>query len=228
MSDAVRLSCSMFRCCRVTKARWLRVNSCALIRRALARACTLTIQNAPETTRAVIAPLSSISLTLSGARANRILIAWSRLTGAGGRSPFTSAAGRNRDVEIDGRRVAGLHADVVGHGSDSLVPSDDGVLSRRDVVDDEPARGVGLREQRILEDEDDRAHVGVDVAEHLNDAGTLEHERLRRAAGITAEVKLLRAREREDVVKDAVLVREVHRRAASHGDDVRREALLTL
>ena len=61
---------------------------------------------------------------------------------------------------------------VIGRGSDdsAFVPGDHAVGARRHVVDAIAAVGVGHREERMAEDEDERVHVRVDVAEDADDA----------------------------------------------------------
>ena len=88
--------------------------------------------------------------------------------------------------------------------------------------------GVGHREPRVVEHDDRGGHVRMDVAEHLDDARLVEAHGARLAARKAAEVERARAREREDVVVDRVVVREVHRGAHRHGDDARQEGLALL
>ena len=87
-----------------------------------------------------------------------------------------------------------------------FVPGDHGVGARRHVVEPVSALVVGDGEVAVREDEDERAHVRVDVAEHAHDAGTIELDRLRAADGVAPEVERLGGREREHVVVGASLL----------------------
>src|SRR5688500_8254583 len=53
----------------------------------------------------------------------------------------------------------------------AVVPRGHGVGAGREVVDAVPTVDVGRREVRMAEDEDEGAHVRVNVAEHSDDAG---------------------------------------------------------
>ena len=92
----------------------------------------------------------------------------------------------------------------------------------------EGAVGLRHREVAVREDEDERAHVRVDVAEHPHHAGPIEADRLGAPDGIAAEVEAPRRREREHVVVDAVAVREVDDGAGADGEHVGHERLVAL
>src|SRR6185436_15706981 len=111
---------------------------------------------------------------------------------------------------------------------DALVPPHDDVVARRETIDDEVPVGARGGEERIIEHEENRAHVRMNVTEDLHDAGLREHYRFGVAARVATEVEGLRAREREDVVEDVVLVRERDHGATNHGQDMWREALVAL
>ena len=110
----------------------------------------------------------------------------------------------------------------------ALVPRDHVVGARRHVVDAVAAVGVGQREERMAEHEDERVHVRVDVAEHAHDAGPVEAHRLGAAGGVAAEIERPRLRERKHVVVDAVAVGEVDDRAGGDRQHVRHERLVAL
>ena len=90
------------------------------------------------------------------------------------------------------------------------------------------AVGVGHREERMAEDQDEGVHVRVDVAEDAHDAGAIEATDLRVAGGVAPEVERLRLREREHVVVEAVGVGKVDRRAGHDREHVRHERLVAL
>ena len=68
----------------------------------------------------------------------------------------------------------------------ALVPRDHPVGPRRYVVDPVPAVGIGHREERMAEHQDEGIHVGVDVAEHPHDARAVEAHGLRAPGRVAA------------------------------------------
>ena len=116
----------------------------------------------------------------------------------------------------------------VGLGEDAFVPRHDGVGARRDVVEAIAALGVGHREERMAEHQDERAHVRMDLAEDPHDSRPIEPDRLGPAGGIAAEIERRRLREREHVVVDAIAVRKIDDRAGRDRQHVRRERLVAL
>ena len=72
---------------------------------------------------------------------------------------------------------------------------------------------AGNREVRVVHHEDRRAHVRVDVAVDLDDAGLRERLAAALAARVAAQIERRRARQREDVVEDRIVVRKVDRRS---------------
>ena len=94
---------------------------------------------------------------------------------AGSRARSTPPSGTRDRPAARTRRPSFQAIDAVGAG--------------RDVVDPVAPLGVGHREERVAEDQDERVHVRVDVAEHAHDAGAIEADGLRPAGGVAAEVE---------------------------------------
>ena len=98
----------------------------------------------------------------------------------------------------------------------------------RHVLDPIPALIIGHGDIAVREDEDERVHEGVDVAEHADDAGPLEAHGLGLADGVAPEIELLGLRERKHVVVDEIFVRESDLRALHHHQKARVELLVLL
>src|SRR5436190_18399533 len=75
-----------------------------------------------------------------------------------------------------------------------LVPDRQRVGARRHPVDAIPPLVVGHREIAVREDEDEGAHVRVDLAEDAHDPRPLEPYRLGLAGGVASEGELLSLR----------------------------------
>ncbi len=80
----------------------------------------------------------------------------------------------------------------------------------------------------MVEDQDERVHVRVDVAEHAHDAWMIEPHGLRVARAVAPQIEALTLREREHVVVGAIVVREVDGRPDRDGEQVRHERLVAL
>ena len=80
----------------------------------------------------------------------------------------------------------------------------------------------------MRENEDEGAHVRVNIAEDANDARPIETDRLGVARCIASEIERLGGRQREDVMVRLVVVREIHRRSSNDGQHVRHERLVPL
>src|SRR5207249_4047582 len=89
-----------------------------------------------------------------------------------------------------------------------LVPADDGVLTRGHVLDHIVASRVRRGEEDVRKDEHDRAHIGVDVAEHLDDASLGKRHALGAAIRVSAEIEAADTRQREDVVIHVIAIWE--------------------
>ena len=89
-----------------------------------------------------------------------------------------------------------------------------------------PARGIV--KYGLIQHQNRRAHVRVDVAEHLHDAGLREPAGLLWPFGIAAEVEAGRPRQRKHVVEDRIVVGKLDRRSARDGHHVRNERLVLL
>src|SRR4029450_1627162 len=63
---------------------------------------------------------------------------------------------------------------------------------------------------RVLHDENARAHPLVHLAENLHVSGTIEKDAFGLTASVTTEVESLRSRVRKNVVKERILVWELH------------------
>ena len=90
------------------------------------------------------------------------------------------------------------------------------------------APGVGHREEGVREHEDERVHVRVNFAEDAHDPGPVETNGLGPAGGVAAEIKAPDLRQREDIVVDAIAVRELDRGASRDRQHVRHERLVSL
>ncbi len=127
----------------------------------------------------------------------------------------TSTHWDSSSVMGGGRARTRAAGDLHGHRRGALRESGNPVPARRQ-VEHEPARPVHRDRVRRRRDDDERAHLGMDVAEDAVGGGLRERARSRLASAVQPEVEGLHAREREDVVKDEVVVRERHGRSDRH------------
>src|SRR5512146_3491863 len=139
-----------------------------------------------RTTAAVTTAPSAASLALSELRRRRFA--------RGNATVMRSAAlprRRHGDIEIHRARLAGGHVYVVHDGFGALVPTDDGVVPFRYVVDHIAAVAARRCEVGIREHEHGGAHVLMNVAKHLDVPQALERPRFRGASRIPTEVEPL-------------------------------------
>src|SRR6185503_12153288 len=131
--------------------------------------------------------------------------------------------GVERERGLD--RAAVLHLHGLGGLAGALVPGLEHPGARRDVGDRVAAVLRDLRPVRVVAHQHEAAHLRVDVAVDADDAGVLED--LGRGLGLLVEleVEAVVARDREHVVEDGVLVRELHARADADHRDARQEGL---
>ena len=83
------------------------------------------------------------------------------------------------------------------------------------------AFAIGAGEKRILQDEDDAAHLGVNGAEDIDAAGFVEGDGFDGGMFVEAEIEFLGIGNRKDVVEDFVVVGPVDGLADENGHDVR-------
>src|SRR6185503_7403245 len=224
MTDAANSSCRASRAWSCWMVRWLRASCSVNTTRVFVRTSLLSANSASPSTAAVTAAPSAASLRLSELRRMRV----STDTGALTALP---PALRERNVEIDGSRLAGGDVNAPRDRLDVLVPSDDDVVALGHVADREVVGIVGRCEERIGQHENDGAHIRMNVAEHLHGSRAIEGYRAGLPFRVAAEIEPLgagRRRERKDVVIHVVFVREVDGRALENGQHMRHEPFVVL
>src|SRR5437667_683873 len=108
------------------------------------------------------------------------------------------------------------------------MPADDGVIAGWHVLEGVMTLGIGRSEKRVREHEHDRAHVGMDVTEHLDDPCFGKRLRFGASFGVSAEVEGSCTRQGEHVVIKVVLVEEVDAAALKHGQNMWLETFVAL
>src|SRR5688572_20629626 len=139
-----------------------------------------------------------------------------------------TALGATLRVERE-RVLAGFDLELALGGRSALLrPSLVLVLAGLEALERERLAAFRNDVVRRVDDDDIRSHLRVDVAAEANHARFVELHLARLAVLVEADVELLRRRDREHVVIDAVEVRELHGRAWRHREDARRERLVAL
>src|SRR2546426_150827 len=141
---------------------------------------------------------------------------------------FTDGFVPKRDVEFHFSRFPGPYDDLTPDGAGPLVPGVDGVGSGRDVADLEGTTGIRRREEGTIQDDDHRAHVGVDVAEHPDHPRLFEPDEPRGSARVAPQVERRGLREREHVVIDRIHVGKLHGGPFEDWQNMGDEALVAL
>ena len=104
----------------------------------------------------------------------------------------------------------GANGDAIAPLADPFVPRHQRVLARRHAIDRKRPLVIGNHEPPMIEHAHHRAHLRMDVAEHLDDAGLREHLRARRAGREPPEIEVRAARQREHVVEERIVVGKRH------------------
>src|SRR5215471_7319965 len=162
------------RFCRARTVFWFCARRSARCARVWRRMPTLSRAKANATASRVTSVPNSTS------RAPRLLPA-SQASGAS-RDPDAGRSVGDGNIfqgngEIDRAGASRLNHDLAADRPGALVPRRDGVLPGRKVGEVEGPLGAGGGEEGIVEHQDDAAHIGVDVAENLHDAGLVEADR---------------------------------------------------
>src|SRR6185295_17249964 len=122
---------------------------------------------------------------------------------------------------VSGKRVESLL-------SSPLVKHTQVIVTRWNAGDLECAVLIRYREVRRFQNHDYGAHLGMNVAEHANDAFALERNDPPGAGFVKSHVEDLAVEVREGVVKDWIEIGERNAGAHWNGQHVRREALVLL
>ena len=135
---------------------------------------------------------------------------------------------RHSSTRSSSATAPGLDAQLAAGAHGPVVPDRERVAARGHGLQPIAPVGVGGREEAVREHQHVGAHVRVDLAEDTHDTRPVEDDRARLAARVAAQVEAARLREREDVVVDAVAVREVDRAADGDREHRRDEGLVAL
>src|SRR5487761_1883150 len=109
-----------------------------------------------------------------------------------------------------------------------LIPDVQPIAARRDAGDEDLPCAAGNGVIASLHNEDDRAHLGVDIAENVANAGLAKPDGAARSSLIQSEIESFAMKERKNIVKKWVIVWKLNRGACRDHENVRRESLVFL
>src|SRR5262249_21147347 len=113
-------------------------------------------------------------------------------------------------------------------GSAPLVPGVEAIASVRDAGDGDATGAIGESVIRSVQNHDGGAHFRMNVAEQEANAGVVKMRGIASATFVKAEVEPSSVEQREHVVKERVLVRELDCRANRDNKNVGFEGLVAL
>src|SRR5437899_2978662 len=185
ISRELQRSSSRLRFCRVRSVLWL----CARRSARWARVCLRT----SRLSKAKAHPIAA-TMTRVPKRTSRVLRLIPESPDIQRPSrPATGSLGEGGifqwNGEVNDRGFPGFDGDLPAHRTRPLVPGGDGVVPGWEIQEPESAAGVGGGEVGIIQDEDDCAHVGVDVTEHSDDPGLIEANRARIPPRVASEIE---------------------------------------
>ena len=95
----------------------------------------------------------------------------------------------------------------------ALVPHADQVTAGRNIWNFYFSRAIGNGVIRSLENHHDGAHFGVNIAEDIANSGTVEMHAVSGARLIKSQVESLAVKQREDIMKERIVIRKINHRA---------------